>query len=76
MLVVEVRQYGLLRLGQVVVAVAVDAVDRFRSDQGWRTTVPGFVDGETVATLWAKLEEAGKADAMRERLLEIQRIRR
>ena len=55
---------------------AVDAVDKFRSEQGWRTTVPGFVDAETVATLWSKLAEAGKADAMRERLLEIQRIRR
>ncbi len=55
---------------------AVDAVDRFRSEQGWRTSVPGFVDAQTVATLWSQLEEAGKADDMRQRLLEIQRIRR
>lgn len=55
---------------------AVEAVDRFRRDQGWRTTVPGFVDAATVERLWSELEAAGEADALRERLLEIQRIRR
>jgi murein L,D-transpeptidase YcbB/YkuD len=55
---------------------AVDAVDRFRSEQGWRTSVPGFVDAQTVATLWSQLEEVGKANDMRQLLLEIQRIRR
>ena len=55
---------------------AVEAVDRFKEDQGWRTTVPGFVDAKTIAALWSELEEAGEADGVRGRLLEVQRIRR
>ena len=55
---------------------AVDAVDRFRSDQGWRTTVPGYVDAATVERLWSELEREGTAEAVRRRLLEVQRIRR
>lgn len=55
---------------------AVDAVDRFRGDQGWQTTVPGNVDSETVERLWGKLEEVGKADAIRVRLREVLRVRR
>ena len=56
---------------------AVDAVDRFRSDQpGWGTTVPGMVDTATVARLWSSLEDAGKADAVRRRLLDVLRVRR
>ena len=55
---------------------AVDAVDRFREDQGWRTSVAGYVDAETVERLWSELEETGKARDLRVRLLEIQRIRR
>ncbi len=55
---------------------AVDAVNQFRSDQGWRTTVRGLVDANTVERLWAELTEAGKADDIRMALLAIQRIRR
>ena len=55
---------------------AVAAVDSFREAQGWRTTVPGYVDAATVERLWSRLEAAGMADALRERLLEIQSIRR
>ena len=55
---------------------AVDAVDRFRRDQRWLTTVPGYVDSETIERLWSKLEEAGKADAVRRQLLEVLRVRR
>ena len=55
---------------------AVEAVDRFKEDQGWHTTVPGFVDAKTIAALWSELEEAGEADGVRRRLLEVQRIRR
>ena len=55
---------------------AVDAVDRFRADQGWRTTVPGYVDGATIERLWSDLEAAGRAEEVRRRLLEVQRIRR
>lgn len=55
---------------------AVDAVDRFRRDQGWRTTVPGFVDAETIEALWGRLEEQGRAEELRVRLLEVLRVRR
>lgn len=54
----------------------VEAVDRFREDQTWRTTIPGFVDKRTVRRLWEKLEELGKAKDLRKQLLNIQRIRR
>ena len=54
---------------------AVDAVDKFRAAQGWQTTVPGFVDARTIDRLWSRLGEAGKADAIRPRLLELQRVR-
>lgn len=55
---------------------AVDAVDRYRAEQGWRTTVPGYVDAATIEQLWSDLEEEGTAEAVRRRLLEVQRIRR
>ncbi|MDE0074444.1 MAG: DUF1028 domain-containing protein [Gammaproteobacteria bacterium] len=55
---------------------AVDAVDRYRAEQGWRTTVPGYVDAATIEQLWSDLEEAGTAEEVRQRLLEVQRIRR
>ena len=54
---------------------AVDAVDKFRAAQGWQTTVPGYVDARTIERLWKKLEEAGKADAIRRLMIELQRIR-
>ena len=54
---------------------AVDAVDKFRASQGWQTTVPGFVDARTIAQLWKRLEEVGKADAIRKQLLDLQRVR-
>ena len=54
---------------------AVEAVDRFRAAQGWQTTVPGYVDAKTIAQLWRRLEEAGRADDIRKRLLELQRVR-
>lgn len=54
---------------------AVDAVDRFRAAQGWMTTVPGFVDHRTIARLWQRLAEAGKADEVRKALLELQHLR-
>ena len=54
---------------------AVEAVDKFRAAQGWQTTVPGYVDARTIERLWSKLQEAGKADEIRRRMLELQRIR-
>lgn len=54
---------------------AVEAVDKFRSSQGWQTTVPGYVDARTIERLWTRLEQAGRADAIRRRMLELQRVR-
>ncbi len=54
---------------------AVEAVDRFRAAQGWQTTVPGYVDARTIERLWSKLQETGRADAIRQRMLELQRLR-
>ncbi len=55
---------------------AMEAVDRFRSDQGWGTAVAGFVDARTISRLWVRLEEADRADEIREALLELARVRR
>ena len=53
----------------------VDAVNKFRAAQKWGTTVPGYVDARTIDRMWRLLEEAGRADAVRRRLLELQRVR-
>ena len=53
----------------------VDAVDKFRAAQGWQTTVPGYVDTKTIERMWNGLEAAGKAAAIRRRLLDLQRLR-
>ena len=53
----------------------VDAVDKFRAAQGWQTTVPGYVDARTIARLWQRLQEAGRAVEVKRRLIELQRIR-
>jgi hypothetical protein len=55
---------------------AIEAVNKFRSDQKWGTAVPGFVDANTIDRLWQRLEEAGKADEVRERLRDIVRVTR
>lgn len=55
---------------------AIDAVNRFRSDQNWGTTVPGYVDAELIQRLWTRLEEKGRAEEMRERLMEVVRVKR
>ena len=57
-------------------ADAIEAVDRFRSDQQWGTAVNGYVDARTIERLWSRLEERGLADEIREALLEIGRVRR
>ena len=54
----------------------VDAVDRFRADQTWQTTVPGYVDGRTIERLWRMLEDAGSAEEVRDRIREVVRVRR
>lgn len=58
----------------------IAAVERFRTAERLATAAngspAGLVDGETVTRLWAALERAGKATAVRERLLETVAIRR
>ena len=54
---------------------AVDAVDKFRAAQGWGTTVPGFVDARTIAQLWKRLDETGRATAVRRQFLDLLRVR-
>jgi uncharacterized Ntn-hydrolase superfamily protein len=62
-------------LANVYTQDVVDAVDKFRAAQGWQTTVPGYVDARTIERLWLRLGEAGRADAIRRRLLDLQRVR-
>ena len=58
----------------------VAAVDAFRAAEKLSVPAlgspPGFVDGDTVARMWAALEKAGKADAVRRALLESTAVRR
>lgn len=58
----------------------VDAVDRFRAAEGLSTPAagspPGLVDAETVARLWAALERAGQAAAVRRQLKDVTAVRR
>ena len=55
---------------------AVDAVDRFRADQHWQTTVPGNVDSRTIERLWSLLEEADRAEEVRDLVRDVVRVRR
>lgn len=54
----------------------ITAVDKFRSDQGWGIVVPGYVDASTIEQLWNRLEEIGRADEIRERLMAVARVDR
>lgn len=58
----------------------VDAVDAFRESEGLTTgslgSPPGLVDRGTVSRLWAALERAGKAEDVRERIIELTAVRR
>ena len=64
----------------VYTSEAIAAVDAFRAAEGLAGpslgSPSGLVDADTVARLWAALERAGKADAVRRRLLETTAIRR
>jgi uncharacterized Ntn-hydrolase superfamily protein len=61
-------------------AEAISAVDAFRAAEGMSGasvgSPPGLVDAATVERLWAALERAGKAAAVRERLLDLTAVRR
>jgi hypothetical protein len=56
----------------------VAAVDSFRVVEriGGGGSPSGLVDAETVTRLWAALERAGKARAVREQLLDATAVRR
>lgn len=68
------------REGFLYDAQIVRAVDAFRGAQGLSTpesgTPPGFVDAATVERLWAELERAGRAKAVREQLKRWTQVRR
>jgi uncharacterized Ntn-hydrolase superfamily protein len=55
---------------------AVTAVNEFRQANGLGGGAPGLVDRPAIDKMWAMLEEQGKANAVRERFLTIQRITR
>lgn len=62
-------------------ADVVAAVDAFRTSERMGTprvggSPSGLVDAETVERLWAALTKAGKADAVRQQLLDVTMIRR
>jgi uncharacterized Ntn-hydrolase superfamily protein len=65
---------------QVYTAEAAAAVDAFRGAEGLATpqagSPGGLVDRDTVERLWAALERAGKAEAMRQRILDLTAVRR
>lgn len=58
----------------------VEAVDRFRADQGLSTpergSPPGWVDRELVDLLWRELHARGQAEQVREEIRELTAIRR
>lgn len=55
---------------------AVDAVDAFKRDQHWQTTVPGYVDAQVIARMWQRLQEKGVADQVSEQLMPAVRVTR
>jgi peptidoglycan hydrolase-like protein with peptidoglycan-binding domain len=64
----------------VYTSETVAAVDVFRAAEKLSGPAlgspPGLVDGDTVARMWTALEKAGKADAVRQSLLESTAVRR
>jgi peptidoglycan hydrolase-like protein with peptidoglycan-binding domain len=65
----------------IYTAETVTAVDAFRTSEKMGTPTvggspSGLVDEETVTRLWAALERAGKATAVRQQLLDVTMIRR
>lgn len=66
--------------GFLYTADAVDAVNRFRADEGLsdpsRGSPAGLVDAETIERLWAAVELAGRADAVRAQIRELTSVRR
>jgi uncharacterized Ntn-hydrolase superfamily protein len=71
---IDLRAQGVNAYTPDVVA----AVNAFRASEklGGGGSPPGLVDPETVQRLWAALERAGKARAVREQLLDATAVRR
>ena len=66
-----------VRDANVYDADIIAAVDSFRVAERFGAGAPrGFVDAEVVARLWAALERAGKAAAVRQQLLDATAVRR
>jgi hypothetical protein len=61
-------------------AEAIAAVDAFRLSEGLTGpnagSPPGLVDADTVDRLWRALERTGKANAVRQSLLDVTAVRR
>jgi uncharacterized Ntn-hydrolase superfamily protein len=88
---VMLNALGLFKAGEALAPRAPDAnlytaetiaaVDAFRTSEKMGTPAiggspAGLVDQETVVRLWAALERAGKATAVRQQLLDITMVRR
>jgi uncharacterized Ntn-hydrolase superfamily protein len=71
---IDARAPGANVYGADIIA----AVDAFRTAEklGGGGSPSGLVDAETVARLWAALDRAGKARAVREQLLDVTAVRR
>ena len=52
------------------------AVDTFRTQEGWATEVPGFVDDRTVARLWERLAETGEMERVRTAVRALSQVNR
>lgn len=74
---VDTSEFPLEEPGiQIYGTDAMDAVDQFRSDQGWQTSVAGYVDKRTIDRMWTRLDELGKAHEVRTLFLELARVSR
>jgi uncharacterized Ntn-hydrolase superfamily protein len=88
---VMLNALGIYKKGQTVAATGADAntftaetvaaVDAFRTSEKMGTPAiggapAGLVDSETVARLWAALERAGTAAAVRQALLDVTMVKR
>jgi uncharacterized Ntn-hydrolase superfamily protein len=76
----ELRTVTRSREAMVYTQDLVDAVDSTRAALGLSTPAvgspPGYVDAEFLARVWKALEDTGKADTVRARLLEVTQVRR
>lgn len=69
---VDLEAPGAERYGPEVMA----AVDAFRTQEGWATEVPGFVDDRMVARLWERLAETGEMERVRAAVRALSQVNR